>query len=78
MQPPNFAITLAMIGTEIPHIQKKNTIPPNELAGPTCIISPHNMYLKKFYDLAFINVIHVGLPVHYNHILCISMLSCYS
>lgn len=45
MRPPKSVITLAVIGTEIPHIQKKNTIPPNELAGPS--IRPHNMEPKE-------------------------------
>ena len=45
MQPPKSVITLAVIGTEIPHIQKKNATPPNELAGP--IIRPHNMEPKE-------------------------------
>ena len=45
MQPPKSVITLAVIGTEIPHIQKKKAIQPNELAGP--IIRPHNMEPKE-------------------------------
>ena len=45
MQPPKSVITLAVIGKEIPHIQKKNATPPNELAGP--IIRPHNMEPKE-------------------------------
>ena len=40
--PLKSVITLAVIGTEITHIQKKNTTPPNELAGP--FIRPHNMH----------------------------------
>ena len=43
MHPPKSVITLAVIGTEIPHIQTH--IPPNELAGP--IIRPHNMEPKE-------------------------------
>lgn len=54
MHPPKSVITFAVIGTEILHIQKKNAIPPNELAGP--IIRPHNMEPKENYDLTFINV----------------------
>ena len=54
MHPPKSVITFAVIGTEILHIQKKNAISPNELAGP--IITPHNMEPKENYDLTFINV----------------------
>lgn len=54
MQPPKSVITFTVIGTEILHIQKKNAIPPNELAAP--IIRPHNMEPKENYDLTFINV----------------------
>lgn len=55
MHPPkSVIITFAVIGTEIPHIQKKNAIQQNELAGP--IIRSHNMEPKENYDLTFINI----------------------
>lgn len=47
MHPPKSVITLAVIGTEIPHIQKKNTIPTNELAGPIISYRPHSMEPKE-------------------------------